>query len=168
MTPCVQVRRLVAAKACGDTSQRQIASFVLEKFCKNLSLQQNFVVATSRTNSVWFHFFATCCCDKILLQRQRFSQKLSSTNEAICRCDVSSRHVSATCRLVCTDLKEGGKTRKVLADAGKPYGEWSWGRGGGGGRSLPVAFVQIGRKLTRLEWMIFPWCTISRARTSSH
>ena len=30
-------------------------------------------------------------------------------------------------------FKEGGKTRKVLADAGKPYGEWSWGMGGGGG-----------------------------------
>ena len=52
---------------------------------------------------IWF--FATCCCDKILLQRQRFSQKFSSTHEAICRCNVLSRHVAATCRLVCTDLK---------------------------------------------------------------
>ena len=38
---------------------------------------------------IWF--FATCCCDKILLQRKRFSQNFSSTHEAICRCDVSSR-----------------------------------------------------------------------------
>ena len=43
---------------------------------------------------------------QILLQRQRFSQNYSSTHEAICRCNVSPRHVAATCRLVCTDLKE--------------------------------------------------------------
>ena len=30
--------------------------------------------------------------------------KLSSTHEAICRCDVSPHRVAATCRLVCTDL----------------------------------------------------------------
>ena len=35
-----------------------------------------------------------------MLHRQRFSQKLHG---AICRCDVSLRHVAATCRLVCTD-----------------------------------------------------------------
>ena len=38
ITPCVQVRRLVAATCCGDTSQRQIASCVLQKFCENLCL----------------------------------------------------------------------------------------------------------------------------------
>ena len=48
---------------------------------------------------------ATCRGDKILLQRQRFSQNFCSTHEAICRCDVSPRLVAATCRLVCTDLK---------------------------------------------------------------
>ena len=62
---------------------------------KSLSLQPNFVAATSRTNSVWFDFFATCCCDKILLQRQRFSPNFSSTHEATGCCDVLSRHVAA-------------------------------------------------------------------------
>jgi len=33
--------------------------------------------------------YATCCGDKILLRRQRFLQKFSRTNEAICRCYVS-------------------------------------------------------------------------------
>ena len=53
----------------------------------------------------------SCCtlCDllrrQLLLQRQRFSQKFSSTHEAICRCNGSPRHVAAACRLECTDLK---------------------------------------------------------------
>ena len=46
-------------------------------------------------------FFATCCCNKIMLQRRKFSQKFSITDEAICRCDVSLRHVATTCRLLC-------------------------------------------------------------------
>ena len=33
--------------------------------------------------------YASCRGDKIPLQRQRFSQNLSSTYKAICRCDVS-------------------------------------------------------------------------------
>ena len=69
---------------------------------KSLSLQQNFVAAKSRTNSVWFYFFRTCCSDKTLLRRQRFSQKFSSTLEAICRCDVSPHRVAATSRPTCT------------------------------------------------------------------
>ena len=65
---------------------------------KSLSLQQNFVAAKSRTNSVWFYFFLTCCSDKTLLRRQRFSQKFSSTLETICRCDVLPHRVAATSR----------------------------------------------------------------------
>ena len=38
ITPCVQVGRLVAATRWGDTSQRQIASCVLENLCENLCL----------------------------------------------------------------------------------------------------------------------------------
>ena len=45
---------------------------------------------------------ATCCGEKILLQRQRFSQNFSSTHEEICRCNVSSQHFAATCRRTCT------------------------------------------------------------------
>ena len=51
-------------------------------------------------------------CNTLLRQNsvaeQRFSQKYSSTHEAICCCDVPSRHAAATCRLVCTDLKPTG------------------------------------------------------------
>ena len=51
---------------------------------------------------------------QILWQRQRFSQKFSSTHEAICRCNVLPRHVAATCRLVCTDLKVSTIHKRML------------------------------------------------------
>ena len=97
-------RRLVAATRWGDTSQRQIASCVLENFCEIFVSAAEFCrAATSRKKSIRLNL-----CDllqrQILLQRQRFSQKFSRTHEAICRCNVSPRHVAATCRLVCTDL----------------------------------------------------------------
>ena len=38
-----------------------------------------------------------------MLQRQRL-HKNYPVREAICRCDVSPRHIAATYRLVCTDL----------------------------------------------------------------
>ena len=51
-------------------------------------------------------------CNMLLRQNsvaeQRFSQKYSSTHKAICCCDVTSRHVAATCHLVCTNLKPTG------------------------------------------------------------
>ena len=101
--------------------QRQIASFIPENFCENLSLQQNFVVTTSGTNSVGFDYCATCCSDKILLWRQRFSLTFSRPHQAISRYDVSPqrvaespdlhtrsdlspRRISATCGLVCSDF----------------------------------------------------------------
>ena len=93
--PCVQVGRLVAATCYGDTSEQQLALCVLEKFLwKSLSLQQNYVAATSHTNSVWFDFLQHVA-----------ATKFSSTQEAIYRHNVSSRHVAATCHLVCSDLK---------------------------------------------------------------
>ena len=48
---------------------------------------------------IWF--FATCCSDKILLRRQRFSQNFC-THEAICRCDVSPHCVAATSSPTCS------------------------------------------------------------------
>ena len=61
----------------------------------------------------------TCYSDKILLQRQRFSQKFSSTHEAICCCDVSLHHVAATCRLECTDLKR--KENEITTAVSRTY-----------------------------------------------
>ena len=94
---------VVSETRWGDTSQQQIASCVLENFCENLFPQQNFVAAkVEKIKSDWS--CATCCGDKFLLQRQRFSQKFSSANGVFCRCNVSLRPVAATCRLVRTDL----------------------------------------------------------------
>ena len=42
-------------------------------------------------------FCETCCGDKILLKRQRFSQKFSSTNKENCLCNVSKQCVAPTC-----------------------------------------------------------------------
>ena len=39
---------------------------------------------------------ATCCGEKILLQRQRFLQNFSSTHKGICHCNVSPQHVAVT------------------------------------------------------------------------
>ena len=55
---------------------------------KSSSLQHNFVAATSHRKSNQTKVCAPCCGYKILLQRQRFWQKLSSEHEAICRCHV--------------------------------------------------------------------------------
>ena len=93
--PCEQVGLIVAATRWGDTSQRQIASCVQEKFCENLCLRNRIFFCrcnkSQKIKSDWI--CATCCGDKILLQQQRFSQKSYSTHEAICRCWC----VTATC-----------------------------------------------------------------------
>ena len=68
---------------------------------KSLSPQQNFVAATCHKKSN-HTICATCWSNKILLQRQRFSQKFSSTNEAICHCDVPLQSVAATSCSTCT------------------------------------------------------------------
>ena len=46
-------------------------------------------------------FVRLAATTKILLQIQRFSQKFSSTHEAICHSDVSSQCVVATSRPIC-------------------------------------------------------------------
>ena len=64
--------RQVAATRCSDTSQRQIASCVLENFCENLCLR-NIILSLQQVTK----------------NQIRFSPKFSCTHEAICRCDVS-------------------------------------------------------------------------------
>ena len=98
----VHTRRQVAATCRGDTLQRKIASCALENFVKIFVAATEFCRRNKshRFSLIWF--FATCCSDKILLRRQRFSQKFSSTHEAICRCDVSPHLVAATSRPTCT------------------------------------------------------------------
>ena len=100
---------------------------------KSLWLQQNFVAATSRT----IFFFATCCSDKILLQRQRFLQKVSSTHEAICRSDI---WVQLVARPVHTEWSIANLSHSVFTSSSFSYsapgardglgrrGPWEWGR----------------------------------------
>ena len=99
ITPCVQVRRLVAATRCGDTSQRQITSCVLENFCETLCFRNRIL----SPQHVAKNQIRLKLCD--LLRRQnsvaatKIFTKILHDHEAICRCNVSSRHVAATCRL---------------------------------------------------------------------
>ena len=95
-------RQQVAATCRGNTLQRQIASCLLENFCENLCRCNRICRRNKSHRFSLILFFATCCSDKILSRRQRFSQKFSSTHEAICRWDVSPHLVAATSSPTCT------------------------------------------------------------------
>ena len=83
-------------------SQQQIASCVLENFCENLC-RCNWILLPQQVAQFQSDLiFVTCCSDKIPLQRQRFSQKFSSTHEAICRSNVLPHRVAATSRPTCS------------------------------------------------------------------
>ena len=88
---CREVTCKPAIASCRNMLRRHLAATnrfecTGEILWKSLSLQQNFVAATSHTKFCLIWFFATCCCDKILLQK---IQKFSTTHEPICHCDVS-------------------------------------------------------------------------------
>ena len=90
----MQVGLLVAATRHGDTLQRQITSCVQENFhghlCRCNKSQK------LKSDSIC----AICCGNKILLQRQRFLQKSSTTQEVVCLCDTLPRLVAAFFYLV--------------------------------------------------------------------
>ena len=98
----VHTRRHVAATCRDGTLQQQIALCVLEYFCENLCSATEFCRSNMLQKIKSDRICATCRGDKILLQRQRFSQNFCSTHEAICRCDVSPQHVAATSCRTCT------------------------------------------------------------------
>ena len=93
-----KLQQHVAATRCSDKSLRVywrifVKIFVAAtEFCRHNK--------SHRFSLIWF--FATCCRDKILSRRLRFSQKFSSTHEAICHCDVSSHLVAANSHPTCT------------------------------------------------------------------
>ena len=92
ITPCVQVQRKVAAIRCRDKPFHVYWSL---NFCENLCLSNRiFLLQPVVKNQMILNL-----CN--LSQGQRFSQKLSSTHEAICCCDVLPWHVVATCCLKC-------------------------------------------------------------------
>ena len=105
---------------------------------------------------IWFS--ATCCCHKLLLPRQRFSQKFSSTHKAICRCDVLLWHVAATCRQVCTRPLRVFKAVKAtqkgekLKQGSNVNGDWT--------RDLTYRRThtsQLGHSCSCLQQFYHPW-----------
>ena len=92
------------------TSQRQIASCVLENFCENLCLRDRILsLQQVAKNQIRLNL-----CDLLWRQNSvaatKIFTKFSTTHELICRCNVSSQHVAATYCLVCTHLKVFTKT----------------------------------------------------------
>ena len=88
------------ATSCSNTLRRHIAAtnrFVCtgEFLGKSLSPQQNFVTAISRKNSVWFDFLRHVSAIKFCCGDEDFHTKKSIADEAICRWEVSPRHVAA-------------------------------------------------------------------------
>ena len=82
----------------------QVASSVLENFFENLCLSNSFLSWQHVAKNQIRQHLCNLLCNKILLQRQRFSQKFSVTHEVICRCDVSLQHVAATSHPTCTHI----------------------------------------------------------------
>ena len=103
-----------SSTSCSNTLRRHVAAtnrFVCTgKFLwKSLSLQQSFVAATSRTNSVWFDFLRLVAATKLCCGDKDFHKNSPAYTTrfvaATCRCNVLLQRVAATCRQVCTDLK---------------------------------------------------------------
>ena len=99
----VHTRRQVAATCRDGMLQQQIASCVLEYFCENLCSATEFCRCNMLQKIKSDRICVTCRGNKILLQRQRFSQNFSSTHKVICLHDVSPQHVAATSRQTCAD-----------------------------------------------------------------
>ena len=84
----VHTRQHIAATNCFVYWRNFVKTFVsATEFCCSNMLQK------IKSGTIC----ASCCGDKILLQRQRFTQEFSSTHEAIC----PLRCVAATSRLSC-------------------------------------------------------------------
>ena len=124
------------------TRRSNISLRVNGKFVrKALFLQQNFVAATSRTNSVW-----SGCSNKILLLRQRFSQKFFSTHvrfvAAMCRSNLlpsvyrpsnstleTLRFPRDCCIIFCEEIKQGNVwkvARKCLSWTALNFYVYAW------------------------------------------
>ena len=78
--------RQVAATHCFDTSQWQFSLFVLEIFVKIFVSSTEFC-HSNKSHKIESDWICAICSSKILLLRQRFSQKFSSSHKAICCCD---------------------------------------------------------------------------------
>ena len=86
----------VAATCRHGRAHQQIASCILEYFCENLCSATEFCRSNMLQKIKSDRICVTCRGNKILLQRQRFSQNFSSTHE------VSPQHFATTSRQTCT------------------------------------------------------------------
>ena len=81
------------ATSCGDTTQRQIASCVLEKFCKNLRLR-NRILSPQQAAQILSDLIS---CNLLLRQNSVAETKIFTKILQYTRSDLSLRRVVATC-----------------------------------------------------------------------
>ena len=80
--------------SCSHMLGRHVAAtnpfvYTGESFVKILSQSATLISSSQQVAQILYDLiFATCRCDKVQLQRRRFSQKFSNTQGAICRCEV--------------------------------------------------------------------------------
>ena len=94
ITLCAKVGRLVAATCRGDTSQRQIASCVVENFCENLCLRN--IIFSLQQVAKKFAATKFCCSDK------DFHKILQYTRSDLCS-DLNPSSTSKMCGTVVID-----------------------------------------------------------------
>ena len=108
----VHTRRQVAATCRVNASQQEAPSCTQENFCENFFSAKEFYRHKShKFRLIWFS--ATCCGNKILWQRQRFSKKILQNTQN----DLSlwsPQDDAATSCLTCTHT-EWSVTRRVAA-----------------------------------------------------
>ena len=85
--------RQVAATRCSDTSQRQIASCVLEKFCENLCLR-NIILSPQQVTK---NQIRQNLCDLLLRQNSVAETKIFTKILLRTRSDLSLQRVAVTC-----------------------------------------------------------------------
>ena len=110
ITQCVQVGRLVGATRCGDTSQRLIASCVLENFCENRCLL-DIILSEQQVAQILSDLIL---CDLLLRQNYVAETKIFTKILQHTRSDLSQRRV-AWC---VPTLKEGAQ--KLHTDDASP------------------------------------------------
>ena len=91
---------------------------------------QIFVLAGNKSHKFsLFDFVRLVAATEFCCGRTNIFTKISSTDGAICRCDVSVQRVATTCHPVCSDLKDPGKQSRFQGISS--FWEQGWLRRGG-------------------------------------
>ena len=112
------------ATSCSNTVRWHVAvtnRFVCtgEFLGKSLSLQRNFVAATSRKKSNQTEFVRLVAATKFCCSDKDFHKNSPVHTKRFVAAKRAPHHVAATCRLVCTDLKR--KENEITTAVSRTY-----------------------------------------------